>query len=72
MTMEQNRDAAAEDLFDEYDTDSWEADGWEQDFDEGYDSLDDEEMFESFPPELMARSMTDALERLKDFDPFAV
>ncbi len=69
---DRNGNTAAEDIFDEYNTESWDADAWEHDFDEGYDELSDEELFESFPPELMARSMSDALERLKDFDPFAI
>ena len=58
--MEQNRNAAAEAAYDALHEDSWDED------------LDDEELFESFPPELLARSMSDALERLKNFDPFAI
>ena len=58
--MEQNRNAAAEAAIDALHEDSWDED------------LEDEELFESFPPELLARSMSDALERLKNFDPFAI
>ena len=69
--MEQNRDAAAEDLFDEHDWDQWD-DAHEDDFDAFDEFENDEESWESYPPELLARSMSDALERLKDFDPFAI
>ena len=58
--MEQNRNAAAEAAIDALHEDSWDED------------LEDEELFESFPPELLARSMSDALERLKNVDPFAI
>ena len=58
--MDQNRDAVAQELYEEDTFEAWE------------DDLDDEEAWESFPPELLARSMTDALERLKNFDPFAI
>lgn len=65
--MHQNREVAAEDMFEENYSEFWE-EGSNDDFDDFEDELE----FESFPPELLARSMSDALERLKDFDPFAV
>ncbi len=34
------------------------------------EELDEEEPFESFPPEFLYKSMADALERLKNFNPF--
>jgi hypothetical protein len=34
------------------------------------DELDEEETFESWPPEFLFKSMADALERLKNFNPF--
>lgn len=32
--------------------------------------MEEEEPFESWPPEFLFKSMTDALERLKNFNPF--
>ena len=40
---------------------------WEEEF---LDELEEEEPFESFPPEFLMKAMVDALERLKNFDPF--
>jgi hypothetical protein len=34
------------------------------------EAFDEEEPFESFPPEFLYKSMADALERLKNFNPF--
>jgi hypothetical protein len=34
------------------------------------DELEEEETFESWPPEFLYKSMVDALERLKNFNPF--
>ncbi len=56
--MEQKRDAAAQDVYE---------DAWENEED-----ITEEEEWVSYPPEYLARSMSDALERLKDFDPFAI
>lgn len=41
---------------------------YDWDLEEGLE--DEEEAFESWPPEFLYRSMVDALERLKNFDPF--
>ncbi len=65
--MHQNREAAAEDMFEENYSEFW-----EEGSDNAFDDFEEELEFESFPPELLARSMSDALERLKDFDPFAI
>ena len=35
-----------------------------------FDELEEEEPFESFPPEYLMKSMLDALERLRNFNPF--
>ena len=40
---------------------------YEYEFDE---ALEEEETFESWPPEFLYKSMADALERLKNFNPF--
>ena len=65
--MEHNPESTARDLYEDADfEEQWQSEDWQDDFE------DEEEAFESFPPELLARSMSDALERLKNFDPFAI